>query len=235
MSESLWPHRPQASLSLTISRSLPKNMSIDSVMPTNHLTLFFFFCPLLLLPPVLPSIRVFFHWVSCWHQVAKVLEWLMHSFPCRFINLFEHLELFVVCSVCSVTICWMNEPVNEWVSHRARGWGEKVDPNRNDGKMSSSLMLEIYLAPQWQQWKIEMASERELSEKNSACEWVARKDSWMAACFHMSSVAVWKPRFRKGKESAFSWDLKKMAGNFTKGRPRGIRSSCGENSLSDPS
>ena len=37
------------------------------------------------------------------------------------------------------------------------GWGE-VDPSRNDGKMSSSLILEMYLAPKWHQWNIEMAS-----------------------------------------------------------------------------
>ena len=59
MSDSLWPHRSaalQASLSLTISQSLLKLMSIESVMPSNHLIL----ChPLLFLPSILPSIRVF--------------------------------------------------------------------------------------------------------------------------------------------------------------------------------
>ena len=46
----------QASLSTTISQSLPKLMSIESVMPSNHLIL----CrPLLLLPSIFPSIRVF--------------------------------------------------------------------------------------------------------------------------------------------------------------------------------
>ena len=46
----------QASLSITNSRSLPKLMSIKSVMPSSHLIL----ChPLLLLPPIPPSIRVF--------------------------------------------------------------------------------------------------------------------------------------------------------------------------------
>ena len=44
------------SLSITNSRSLPKLMSIESVMPSNHLIL----ChPLLLLPSIFPSIRVF--------------------------------------------------------------------------------------------------------------------------------------------------------------------------------
>ena len=46
----------QASLSITNSRSLPKPMSIKSVMPSNHLILCF---PLLLLPSIFPSIRVF--------------------------------------------------------------------------------------------------------------------------------------------------------------------------------
>ena len=46
----------QASLSITNSQSLPKLMSIESVMPSNHLIL----CrPLLLLPSAFPSIRVF--------------------------------------------------------------------------------------------------------------------------------------------------------------------------------
>ena len=41
--------------SFTISRSLLRLMSIESVMPSNHLTLY---CPLLLLPSIFPSIRV---------------------------------------------------------------------------------------------------------------------------------------------------------------------------------
>ena len=51
-----WTAARQASLSITNSRSLLNFMSIDSVMPSNHLIL----CrPLLLLPSVFPSIRVF--------------------------------------------------------------------------------------------------------------------------------------------------------------------------------
>ena len=46
----------QASLSITSSRSLLKLMSIETVMPSNHLILY---CPLLLLPSIFPSIRVF--------------------------------------------------------------------------------------------------------------------------------------------------------------------------------
>ena len=43
-------------MSLTISQSLPKFMSIESVMPSSHLI---FCCPLPLLPSIFPSIRVF--------------------------------------------------------------------------------------------------------------------------------------------------------------------------------
>ena len=51
-----WTAACQASVSITNSQSLPKLMSIKSVMPSNHLIL----CrPLLLLPPIPPSIRVF--------------------------------------------------------------------------------------------------------------------------------------------------------------------------------
>ena len=51
-----WTAACQASLSITNSQSLLKFMSIESVMPSNHLILC---CPLLLLLSVFPSIRVF--------------------------------------------------------------------------------------------------------------------------------------------------------------------------------
>ena len=51
-----WTAARQASLSITNCRSLPKPMSIESVMPFNHLILCY---PLLLLPSIFPNIRVF--------------------------------------------------------------------------------------------------------------------------------------------------------------------------------
>ena len=51
-----WTAARQASLSITNFQSLPKLMFIESVMPSNHLILC---CPLLLLPSIFPSIRVF--------------------------------------------------------------------------------------------------------------------------------------------------------------------------------
>ena len=65
-----WTAARQASLSITNSQSLHKFMSIELVMPSSHLIL----CrPLLLLPPIPPSIKVFSNesalrisWPKCW-------------------------------------------------------------------------------------------------------------------------------------------------------------------------
>ena len=65
-----WIAARQASLSITNSRSSLRLTSIESVMPSSHLI---FCCPLLLLPPIPPSIRVFsnestlrMRWPKCW-------------------------------------------------------------------------------------------------------------------------------------------------------------------------
>ena len=68
----------QASLSITNFRSLPKLMSIELVMPSNHLIL----CHPLPSPPAfnLFQHQGLFKWVSSSHQVAKVLEFqLQHQ------------------------------------------------------------------------------------------------------------------------------------------------------------
>ena len=66
----------QATLSITNSRSSLRLTSIESVIPSSHLIL----CrPLLLLPPIPPSISLF-RWVNSSHEVAKVLEFqLQHQ------------------------------------------------------------------------------------------------------------------------------------------------------------
>ena len=61
-----WTAARQASLSITNSQSLPKLMSIESVMPSNHLILC---CPLLFLPSIFPSIRV------CSNELALCIRW----------------------------------------------------------------------------------------------------------------------------------------------------------------
>ena len=71
-----WTSARQASLSITNPRSPPKPMSIKSVMPSNHLIL----ChPLLLLPSIFPSIRVFsnesalrIRWPKYWSFSFKI-------------------------------------------------------------------------------------------------------------------------------------------------------------------
>ena len=68
----------QVSLSFTISLSLPKLMSVDLVMPSNHLILF---CPLLLLVSIFPNIRDFsyglllhirWEFIFCWEFIFSI-------------------------------------------------------------------------------------------------------------------------------------------------------------------
>ena len=62
----------------TISQSLLKLMSIGSMIPSNHLILC---CPLLLLPSIFPSIRVFSNEVA--HQEAKYWSFSFSISPCN--------------------------------------------------------------------------------------------------------------------------------------------------------
>ena len=73
LSATPWTAAHQASLSITYSKSLSKLMSIESVMPSNHL--------ILCRPALnLPQHQGLFKWVSSSHQVAKVLEFqLQHQ------------------------------------------------------------------------------------------------------------------------------------------------------------
>ena len=80
--DSLWPQELQASLSITNYQSLLKLMSIDSMMPANHLI----FChALLLLPSIFPSIRIFFNelvvcirWPKYWNIQFSSVQSLSH-------------------------------------------------------------------------------------------------------------------------------------------------------------
>ena len=92
VSDSLQPHglkHARPPLSITSSQSLPKLMSSESVMPSNHLILC---CTLLLLPSILPSIRVFsnesalrIRWPNYWsfsfnispsNEYSGLISWL---------------------------------------------------------------------------------------------------------------------------------------------------------------
>ena len=83
-----WIAARQASLSITNSRSLLKLMSIELVMPSSH----FFLChPLLLLPPIIPSIRVIssestlrIRWPKYWsfsQSQHQSLQWTPRTDP----------------------------------------------------------------------------------------------------------------------------------------------------------
>ena len=86
----------QASLSISNSRSSHKPMSIESVIPSNHLILC---CPLLLLPSIFPSIRVFsdesalhIRWPKYWSFSFKISPTSEHpgliSFRMDWLDLF---------------------------------------------------------------------------------------------------------------------------------------------------
>ena len=98
MSDSLQPHACQAALSITNSQSLPKLMSTESVIPSNHLILCF---PLLLLPSILPSIRVFsnesalhIRWPKYWSFSFNISPSSEHSGLISFIM--DWLDLLAV-------------------------------------------------------------------------------------------------------------------------------------------
>ena len=113
-----WTAAHQASLSITNSRSPPKPMSTESVMPSNHLIL----ChPLLLLPSIFPSLRVFSndsalhirrpkYWsfsfnispskehpglISFRMDLRQISECVLATFPVR-ISLFSHFPFLIV-------------------------------------------------------------------------------------------------------------------------------------------
>ena len=92
-----WTVAHQAPLSFTISQTLLKLMSMELVMPPNHL--------ILCCPPSPPTFNLsqhqdLFQWVSSSHQVAKVLELQLHhqSFP--WIFRVDFLLDWLVCSPC---------------------------------------------------------------------------------------------------------------------------------------
>ena len=90
-----WTAASQASLSINNSRSPTKPMSTESVMPSNHLILC---CPLLLLPSIFPSIRVFSNqsavhnsWPKYWNFSFKISStnehWGLISFSMDWLDL----------------------------------------------------------------------------------------------------------------------------------------------------
>ena len=97
-----WTAAHQASLSITNSQSLLKPMPIESVMPSNHLIL----ChPLLFLPSIFPSIRVFSN-KSVLH-IRWPKYWSFRFMVC-IDGLYMHVKLFTflhVCVLLCLTLC----------------------------------------------------------------------------------------------------------------------------------
>ena len=94
-----WTASFQASLSFTITQSLFKLISIESVMPSEHLIL----CHPLLLPSVFPSVFPRSFPVSCLlHQATKGLELQL-----------PHQSFQWIFRVISFNICCFNHPVND--------------------------------------------------------------------------------------------------------------------------
>ena len=89
-----WTAARQASLSITNSRSLLKLMSIESVMPSNHLIL----ChPLLLPPSIFPNIRVFSN------ELVLRIRWPKYgSFSFRILVIVKSCDVSIVSVRCSV-------------------------------------------------------------------------------------------------------------------------------------
>ena len=105
-----WIAACQASLSITSSRSSLKLMSIESVMPSSHLIL----CrPLLLLPPIPPSIRVFSN------ESTLCMRWPKY---------WSMLSLIEECNIISPGyLCWIDSR-NSWIpkSAKALKWHSTV-------------------------------------------------------------------------------------------------------------
>ena len=87
----------QTSLCFTVSWSLLKLRSIESVMPSNHLVQC---CPFLLLPSIFPN-QGLFQWVSSSHQVAKVLELQLQHQSFQWIFRTDFLDDGLVGSSCN--------------------------------------------------------------------------------------------------------------------------------------
>ena len=129
-----WTAARQSSLSITISRSFLKLMSIESVTPSKHL----FLCrPLLLLPSVFPSIRVFsnelalcIRWPKYWSFSLSIspsneysglisvrIDWFdLLAFQGTLNSLLQHRSLKASILQCSAFL-WSNSQICTWKSY----------------------------------------------------------------------------------------------------------------------
>ena len=161
VSDSLLPHTArQASLSITISRSSPRLTSIESVMPSSHLIL----ChPLLLLPPIPPSIRVFsnestllMRWPKYWSFSFSIIASKEHpgliSFRMDWLDLLAGqgiLKSLLQHHSSKASILWRSAFFTVQLSHPNMTTGKTIALTRWTfvGKVMSLLLNMLYYSP----------------------------------------------------------------------------------------
>ena len=132
-----WTAAHQASLSITNSRSLPKLMSIKSVMPSSHLH------PLSSPSPPAPNPsqhQGLFQWVNSSHQVAKVLKFQLQHQSSQWTPRTDLLQDGLVGSPCSPRDCQESSPAPQFMGHvRCLQISEVLSGGKND--FNSSIWL----------------------------------------------------------------------------------------------
>ena len=148
-----WTAACQVSLSFTISQSLLKRKSIESVMPSNHLIL----CrPLLLLPSIFPNIRVFsnesalrIRWPKYWSFSFNISPFNEHpgliSFRMDWLDLLagqETLKSFLQYHSSKASILWHSAFFTVQLSHPYMTTGKTIALTRQTfvGKVMSLLL-----------------------------------------------------------------------------------------------
>ena len=137
-----WTAAPQASLSITDSQSLLRLMAIELVMPSNHLI----FChPLLLLPSVFPSIRVFssesvvcIRWPRYWsfsishsNEYSGLISFRMNSLDLLAVQ--GHLKSLLQHHSSKASILWHSAFFMVHLSHPYMTTGKTIVFNRYIG------------------------------------------------------------------------------------------------------
>ena len=144
--ETPWTSEHQASLSFTISLSLLKLMPIESVMPSNHLIL----CrPLLLLPSVFPSIRVFSNELALCTRWPKFRSF---SFSIRPSNEYSELISFrtglvllfkILSRVSSNTTVQISSLALLLIYYYLRTHHQDVAEARNAGPLTTTMLFKV--------------------------------------------------------------------------------------------
>ena len=148
-----WIAARQASLSITNSQSLPRLTSIESVIPSSHLILC---CPLLLLHPIPPSIRVFSNesvlrimWPKYWNFSFSITPYNEHpgliSFRMDWLDLLavqDTLKSLLQHHSSKASILWCSAFFIVQLSHPYKTTGKTIALTRQIfvGKVMSQLL-----------------------------------------------------------------------------------------------